>query len=71
MKPLNRAVSIGREFTDLILYDEIHDSIVITLDAEFVDFIIGEYEHFGYKLVHQTPFRDDHFRACVFISNPK
>lgn len=64
---LPKAVSIGIEFTDMILYDDIHDSIIITIDAEYTDHVIQEYEKFGYKLVHSTAYKEGQFQVFVFI----
>lgn len=62
-----KAYVLLEEFTDFVLVDEVRDSIVISVEREYVKIINYELRKFGYKLVHKSEVTDMDSFTLVFM----
>lgn len=62
-----KAYVLLEEFTDFVLVDEVRDSIVVSVEREYVKIINFELRKFGYKLVHKSEVTDMDSFTLVFM----
>lgn len=62
-----KAYVLLEEFTDFVLVDEVRDSIVVSVEREYVKIINFELRKFGYKLVHKSEVIDMDSFTLVFM----
>ena len=62
-----KAYVLLEEFTDFVLVDEVRDSIVVSVEREYVKIINYELRKFGYKLVHKSEVTDVDSFTLVFM----
>jgi hypothetical protein len=62
-----KAYVLLEEFTDFVLVDEVRDSIVVSVEREYVKIINYELRKFGYKLVHKSEVTDMDSFTLVFM----
>lgn len=66
-----RDFTLGEEFTDFVLVDEMRNSVIINIQKEHFKTVFREYKKLGFKLKHVTTFSDeDKGMTCVFIKEP-
>lgn len=62
-----RVVAVCEEFTDIILFDDIHRSVIINIDAERFPTLRKELKRYKYSLIHMTKMEETDTFTCVFI----
>jgi hypothetical protein len=64
----SRVVAVCEEFTDTVLYDDIHKSIIVNLHKERFPTLRKELKRYGYMLVHMSKMTETESFTCVFYS---
>lgn len=64
---VSRVVAVCEEFTDTVLYDDIHKSIIINIHKERFPTLRKEIKKYGYMLVHMSKMDETNSFTCVFI----
>jgi hypothetical protein len=64
-----RVIAVCEEFTDVILFDDIHKSIIINITIDRFPTLRRELKRYRYSLKHMTKMQDSETITCVFIQN--
>lgn len=64
---VSRVVAICEEFTDTVLYDDVHKSIIINIHKERFSTLRKEIKKYGYMLMHISKMDETNSLTCVFI----
>lgn len=62
-----RVIAVCEEFTDIILFDDIHCSIIINITVDRFPTLRKELKRYKYILKHMTKMQDTETVTCVFI----
>tara|TARA_R110000796_G_scaffold80406_1_gene178072 strand:+ start:107 stop:319 length:213 start_codon:yes stop_codon:yes gene_type:complete len=62
-----KAYVLLEEFTDFVLVDETRDSIVVSVEKEYLKVINYELRKFRYQLVHKSVVGDTDSFTLVFM----
>lgn len=62
-----KAYVLLEEFTDFVLVDEVRDSIVVSVEKEYVKVINYELRKFRYELVHKSEVTDMDSFTLVYM----
>jgi len=61
------AVSVCEEFTDNVLYDAIHKSIVVNIHEERFQILRKELKKYRFMLIHMSKMEETNSFTCFFI----
>lgn len=64
---VSRVVAVCEEFTDTVLYDDIHKSIIVNIHKERFPTLRKELKKYGYRLIHMSKMIETNSFTCVFI----
>ena len=64
---VSHAVGVCEEFTDNVLYDSIHKSIVINIHEERFQVLRKELKKYRFMLIHMSKMEETNSFTCVFI----
>lgn len=60
-------VSVCEEFSDWVLYDSIHKSVIVNIKQEFFVVLKRELYKIGFKNVHSCTLPETDTITCVFL----
>ncbi len=64
-----RVIAVCEEFTDVILFDDIHKSVIINIAIDRFPTLRKELKRYRYNLKHMTKMQDSETITCVFIQS--
>lgn len=67
MKPLATSVALCEEFTDTLIIDSKHNSILLNVNKEWFDILNKRLRNLGYLLVHKTEINLGY--TCCYIKD--
>lgn len=62
-----RVIAVCEEFTDVILFDDIHKSVIINIGIDRFPTLRKELKRYRYNMIHMTKMEDSETITCVFI----
>ena len=65
MKSVSTCTALCEEFTNTILVDSKHNSIIVNVDSEWFDILNTRLKEIGFKLIHKSKVGEGY--TCAYI----